>query len=60
MFAKARGAEQPTGSALYALKVTDDEFASLRNELKHQATGAFQPAEPSTYAACWLLYAAEY
>lgn len=60
VFAKARGAEQPTGSALYALKVTDDEFASLRNELKHQFTGAFQPAEPSTYAACWLLYAAEW
>lgn len=58
-FAKAR-AEPPTGAALYALKVSDAEFASLRAELKHHSTGAFQLSESSSYAACWLLYAAEW
>ncbi|KPB88880.1 hypothetical protein I4I80_24920 [Pseudomonas syringae pv. tomato] len=59
-FCSARGVEQPTGSSLYSLKVSDNEFASLGIELRHHAAELYHLSESAAYAACWLLYAAEW
>lgn len=56
-FCDGRGVGQPIGSPLYSLKVSDIEFASLSDELKHHSKESCQPSESAAYAACWLLAA---
>jgi hypothetical protein len=59
-FATARATPYPTGASLYALKVSNEEFSSLREELKQQSRAGFRYNDSTPYAACWLLYASEW